>query len=326
MVTVKDLARRYSVTERRIRYLAARGRIPGAVYQDNHWTFPARAKIVTGLPRGRPRKTVPIHVVPPPPLKWAGGKRWLLPILARIWARHQERRLVEPFAGGLAVSLGLRPQRALISDANPHLINFYRRLARGLSLTLKMGNESSLYDAYRKRFNALIRAGKICTKEAAELFYFLNRTGYNGLCRFNRSGEFNVPFGRHKTIRYGEHFADYPDILRSWEFRCGDFESLPVLPEDFIYADPPYDVEFTSYAQEDFRWADQERLAKWLASHQGPVVASNQATPRIIELYRAHRFAVRVVDAPRAISCNGDRSKAKEMIAAKGVSLRGIVD
>ena len=61
-----------------------------------------------------------------PPLKWAGGKRWQLPHLRPLWEPHSRRRLVEPFCGGLAVALGLKPERALLNDANPHLINFYR--------------------------------------------------------------------------------------------------------------------------------------------------------------------------------------------------------
>ena len=64
--------------------------------------------------------------LPKPPLKWAGGKRWQLPYLLPIWQPHAHRRLVEPFCGGLAVALGLRPSRALLNDANPHLINFYQ--------------------------------------------------------------------------------------------------------------------------------------------------------------------------------------------------------
>src|SRR5687768_18378621 len=67
-----------------------------------------------------------------PPLKWAGGKRWLLPHLASIWRSHSSRRYVEPFCGGLGAPLGLRPTRALLNDINPHLINFYTHLQCGL--------------------------------------------------------------------------------------------------------------------------------------------------------------------------------------------------
>jgi DNA adenine methylase len=65
-----------------------------------------------------------------PPLKWAGGKRWQVPHLRPWWQSHSRRRLVEPFAGGLAVTLGLQPERALLNDANPHLVNFYRWLKK----------------------------------------------------------------------------------------------------------------------------------------------------------------------------------------------------
>src|SRR5579863_5001919 len=73
-----------------------------------------------------------------PPLKWAGGKRWQLPHLAPLWKAHSSRRLVEPFCGGLAVALGLRPRRALLNDVNPHLINFYAWLKKGWQPTLPM--------------------------------------------------------------------------------------------------------------------------------------------------------------------------------------------
>jgi DNA adenine methylase len=109
-------------------------------------------------------------------------------------ARH--RRLVEPFCGGLAVALGLSPDRALLNDANPHLISFYVWLQKGLKLSIKFENKERPYYAHRARFNELLAAGKHRTAEAAQLFYYLNRTGYNGLCRFNNRGVFNVPFGQ----------------------------------------------------------------------------------------------------------------------------------
>src|SRR5436189_1505348 len=92
-----------------------------------------------------------------PPLRWAGGKRWLVPHLKKLWTGYQDRRLVEPFCGGLAVTLGLSPQQALLNDLNPHLINFYRHLQRGLQATIPMKNDADLYYAHRTRFNELIR-------------------------------------------------------------------------------------------------------------------------------------------------------------------------
>jgi DNA adenine methylase len=254
-----------------------------------------------------------------PPLKWAGGKRWLLPILEPIWGRHRDRRLVEPFCGGLSVALGLSPRRALLNDINPHLMSFYTWLKRGLLIEIPLENDKALYYRHRNRFNELLAIGHGDTAEAAALFYYLNRTGYNGLCRFNRSGEFNVPFGRYKTINYVRDFSEYRQAFAGWEFTNADIEKLPVEPEDFLYADPPYDVEFTQYSKGGFRWEDQVRSAEWLAKHPGPVVLSNQATPRIVELYERLDFRLQYLDAPRMISCTGDRSLAREVLATKNL-------
>ncbi len=254
-----------------------------------------------------------------PPLKWAGGKRWLVPHLRPLWEEDQARRLVEPLCGGLAVSLGLMPARALINDVNPPNINFYAWLKRGLVARLLMANEEALYYAHRRRFNDLVAAGKAHTREAAALFYYLNRTGYNGLCRFNRRGEFNVPFGRHRKINYLHDFRCYAGVFSEWDFTTGDFESLALDPSDFIYADPPYDVEFTQYSKEAFGWDNQVRLAEWLCQHPGPVVLSNQGTPRVLELYDRLGYRLKLLDAPRMISCNGDRTPAVEVLAMRNV-------
>ncbi len=257
----------------------------------------------------------------PPPLKWAGGKRWLVPYLRALFASHRHRRLVEPFAGGLSVALGLMPEKALLNDINPYLINFYRWLKKGLKISIPLENDRETYYKHRETFNRLIQEGKAFSQEGAALFYYLNRTGYNGLCRFNNKGEFNVPFGRYKKISYQRDFTAYQRVLSGWEFVCMDFEQVSLEPEDFVYADPPYDVEFTNYSPGGFSWADQVRLVKWLARHPGPVVISNQATERILSLYREHGFVLRLLQAPRRIACTGDRTPAQEVLAVKNLEL-----
>lgn len=254
-----------------------------------------------------------------PPLKWAGGKRWQLPHLAPLWQTHTQARLVEPFCGGLAVALGLAPARALLNDVNPHVINFYSWVKRGLRTTIAMSNESGMFYAHRRRFNALLAEGKQRSAEAAALFYYLNRTGYNGLCRFNRRGEFNVPFGRYTTIVYTRNFTPYAEAFGRWEFTNQDFHRIELGATDFVYADPPYDVPFRAYAREGFSWTDQVRAAAWLAQHSGPVVLSNQATDRIVRLYDSLGYTLRFLDAPRMISCTGDRTPAKEVIATRNL-------
>jgi DNA adenine methylase len=242
-----------------------------------------------------------------------------VPVVRKLWNGHSERRLVEPFCGGLAIALGLRPERALLNDVNPHLINFYRWVRRGLSVDLPMTNNRQVYDQRRREFNDLLARGEWQSKRAALLFYYLNRTGFNGLCRFNRRGGFNVPFGRYTSIRYAASFDGYRPLLRQWTFTTTDIARVPFRADDFVYADPPYDVEFTQYSRDGFRWSDQQRTAELLSRHPGPVVLVNQATDRILSLYRELGFSMETLSAPRRISCTGDRRPVREVIATRNL-------
>jgi DNA adenine methylase len=254
-----------------------------------------------------------------PPLKWAGGKRWQVQHLREYWERDTSRRLVEPFCGGLAVTLGLMPERALLNDINTHVVNFYSWLKKGLVINLPLKKSETRYYTYRKQFNQLLADNRGETVEAASLFYYLNRTGYNGLCRFNASGGFNVPCGQYKTINYRKDFLEFRAVFANWEFTNGDFDQIPLQAADFVYADPPYDVEFTAYSKGGFGWEEQERTAQWLAKHRGPVILSNQATKRIKELYADLGYKLRFLEAPRRISCTGDRTPAPEVLAVRNL-------
>ena len=250
-----------------------------------------------------------------PLLKWAGGKRWLVPHLKHIWKEYQHLRLVEPLCGGLAVTFGLMPKQAHLNDVNNHLINFYDWVRKEFSITIQMEHNKELFYSHRNQFNQLIKDDKANTLEAAQLFFYLNRSCYNGLCRFNKSGLFNVPFGQYKKVNYERDFKLYKKTIKKWKFTSGDFAKVKLTKTDFVYADPPYDVEFTSYSKEGFNWDEQVRLAEWLTKHSGPVVLSNQATKNIIELYEGLDYKLEYLDAPRMISCTGDRARAKEVLA-----------
>jgi DNA adenine methylase len=267
------------------------------------------------LPRAKPTL---------PPLKWAGGKRWQLPYLLPYWKQEKHRRLVEPFCGGLAVSLGLLPRLAVLNDVNPSLINFYRWLKNGLIIKLDMVNTERRFYANRERFNELVATGQGDTEEAASLFYYLNRTCYNGLCRFNNQGGFNVPFGKYDNILYRRDFTPYKAVFENWEFTNVTFNKMRLRATDYVYADPPYDVEFRQYSKGGFSWKEQEQTAEWLAKHPGPVVLSNQATKRILELYQDYGFAVVKLNGPRRISCTGDRSPAREVLALRNVGRHSV--
>ena len=282
------------------------------------WMGVARA-LQTKLPLALTRRAPETVPAVRPPLKWAGGKRWQISTLEPFWKRNCERRLVEPFCGGLAVALGLTPTRAVLNDINPHVINFYRWLKKGLTISFESKNEATTYYQYRDRFNDLLNIGGGTTAESAGLFYYLNRTGYNGLCRFNSRGQFNVPFGRYANIGYRTQFAEYKHAFAGWTFTNTDFEQLDLSDQDFVYADPPYDVDFRQYSKGGFDWDEQERTAKWLSAHKGPVILSNQATPRIVKLYRSLGFRLKFLNAPRRISCMGDRTPAPEVLAIRNI-------
>ena len=262
-----------------------------------------------------------------PFLKWLGGKRLLVhtqikPVYDRV---KPVGKIVEPFCGGLSVSLGLQPERALLNDSNPYLVNLYQVVADGHTVAQPYCNTERRYYQARDEFNALIKnanwqkskAGRL---KVASLFYYLNRHCFNGLIRFNSKGEFNAAYGKYRSPWY-EPLDAYKEQLGGWTFTTGDFEQLTgrVGPSDFLYADPPYDTTFTKYTKDSFDWEDQLRLANWLAAMPCTVVASNAATPRICALYRKLGFDVKTIDVARRISCDGNRDDALEMVAVKEV-------
>ena len=253
------------------------------------------------------------------PLKYPGGKRDLVVLLDMLYASHRGRRLVEPFVGGMSVALGLEPEGAVLSDVNLHLVNFYLRLRDPRPFTIKMENDEGFYYEHREMFNDLIKNGDDGISDAAEIFYYLNRTCFNGVCRFNSAGEFNVPFGKHKLINYRRDFSEYAPALSRWGIQCAPFWQVPARAGDFVYLDPPYDTDFTEYSGRKFTWEDQVLLAEMYAAHAGPIVASNQATARVLDLYRRLGYEVRTTEMRRSVSRDGDRTPALEMVAMRNV-------
>ena len=233
------------------------------------------------------------------------------------------RTYFEPFVGGGAVFFGVVAQgrqfdRAVLGDANEELVRCYQAIQKNVDAVIRaLGRhryDRELYYKVRERDpGTLSDAGR-----AARLIY-LNRCGYNGLYRVNSSGRFNVPFGRYKTINYRTDFLEFKSVFKNWEFTNTDFDEIPLKAGDFVYADPPYDVEFTTYSKGGFGWSEQERTAKWLAKHDGPVLLSNQATKRIVDLYAGLGYKLQFLDAPRRISCTGDRTPAPEVLASRNL-------
>ena len=208
-----------------------------------------------------------------PILKWAGGKSQLLPELQpRIPSGFN--RYVEPFVGGGALFFALQPERAIISDGNPELINLYQCVANDVEeviaiLKRYVNTEEAFYQVRAQDWRTLP------APEAAARMIYLNRTCFNGLYRVNRRGEFNVPYGGiaynskllNKKLQYYKSKELLSHFKRTKIFNL-DFEQFlrTIKPKDndFIFLDPPYDSEFSTYAQNAFTRDDQKRLADYL--------------------------------------------------------------
>lgn len=251
-----------------------------------------------------------------PLLKWAGGKRWQVPLIKRLHFRHAPRaRIVEPFVGGAAITLGVDPSHAVWNDVNPHLMNFYRWCQLGLDIDVDLVAED--YDHNRDWFNALLAEGQAMSRESAVLFYYLNHFGFNGLCRFNARGEFNVPVGRRSSGPPTPFRKDIVRLrLRRVQLYCGDFAQVPIEDGDFVYVDPPYDDGFTSYNGSLFTTPDQERTLAHFVGHKGPLVITNHATPAMRMLYESAGLHVTSLLAPRRMSAKGNRAPVEELIAS----------
>lgn len=262
-----------------------------------------------------------------PFLKWAGNKfrilEHILPMLP------EGKRLVEPFAGSAALFLNSDYDHYLLSDRNADLIGLYNLLKQEGSdfidycgqFFIARNNQEKRYYRLREQFNECDEP-----RLRAALFIYLNRHGYNGLCRYNASGGFNVPFGRYKRPYFPqkEMLAFHRQAQRA-EFFVSDFEQTmqKTRAGDVIYCDPPYvplstSANFTTYSAGGFSLDDQQHLADLARSCAGrniPVLISNHNTVYTRKIYQQasknKRFKVQ-----RYISCNGKkRNSAGEILA-----------
>lgn len=262
-----------------------------------------------------------------PFLKWMGGKYQLLPrILPHLPAG---KRFFEPFLGAASVFLNTNYEQYHLGDTNPDLINLYE--------TVKLHGEDyikSVSKYFKPKYNQRDQYYKLRDKfnksksifERAQLFLYLNRHGYNGLCRYNSEGRFNVPFGSYKKVMFPDEAIYYfHQKSQKAKFYCVDFSKLMNKANklgDVIYADPPYyplskSAKFTQYTSSAFEHDDQQHLANLaekLVKKQVQVVISNHATEETLAMYQqaaVYQFPVR-----RLISCLPDaRGEVKELIA-----------
>lgn len=258
-----------------------------------------------------------------PFLFWVGSKKWLVPELVKYYS--SEYRLVEPFCGGLSISLGLLPKKALLNDVNDLLINLYSLVQSEDFFVAGFPDypdQDAFFDA-RNEFNALKKKGIVTGRRIAELYFYLNITCHHGLYRLNSKGEFNTAYGYRKTLKK-PNFKMYRNVFQEWEFRTGDFSEIEIKDGDFIYADPPYDVEHTDYYNNNFDWEQQVRLVDFLCVQDVPVVISNEATDRVVSLYKDRGFVVKYVTSPRKFAAQYKDKQAKEILAFRNLNIKSI--
>ncbi|WP_048750078.1 Dam family site-specific DNA-(adenine-N6)-methyltransferase [Aggregatibacter segnis] len=264
-----------------------------------------------------------------PFLKWAGGKYRLTDEINRLLPKRKQC-LVEPFVGAGAVFLNSYFERYILADINPdliHLFNIVKQDVEGYIQACKPvffhpdANTESYYYTKRQEFNQ-----STDVFQRAVLFLYLNRFGFNGLCRYNSKNEFNVPFGAYKTHYFPEEeLRFFAAKAQSAVFICADFQqTFQMADEDcVIYCDPPYapisqDSNFTNYSGNEFSIAHQRDLANLakdtVKQRNVQVVISNHDTPFTREIYQGAK--IRRLKVQRSISqASHKRIKVRELIA-----------
>ncbi|MCS0354252.1 Dam family site-specific DNA-(adenine-N6)-methyltransferase [Vibrio diabolicus] len=260
-------------------------------------------------------------------LKWAGGKYGLVEDIQRHLP--PARKLVEPFVGAGSVFLNTDYDHYLLADINPDLINLYNLLKERPEEYISEAKRWFVAENNRKEAYLHIRAEFNKTDDVmyrSLAFLYMNRFGFNGLCRYNKKGGFNVPFGSYKKPYFPEAELEFfAEKAKKATFVCEGY------PETFrrarkgsvVYCDPPYaplsnTANFTSYAGNGFTLDDQAALAdiaERTATERGiPVLISNHDTTLTRRLY--HGADLNVVKVKRTISRNGSgRNKVDELLA-----------
>ncbi|EBR6902236.1 DNA adenine methylase [Salmonella enterica] len=259
-------------------------------------------------------------------LKWAGNKTAIMPELIKHLPAGP--RLVEPFAGSCAVMMATDYPHYLVADINPDLINLFKHIAFDCEKFISNAkgffsgtNSAESYYNIRQNFN---HSAETTDFWKAVFFLYLNRHGYRGLCRYNLSGHFNVPYGNYKNPYFPEsEIRAFAEKAQRATFICASYdETLALLQAgDVIYCDPPYDGTFSGYHTAGFTEDDQYHLASILerrSSEGHPVIVSNSDTSLTRSLYR--NFTRHRITAKRSMGvAAGDGKSASEIIATKSV-------
>ena len=277
-----------------------------------------------------------------PIIKYRGGKSKEIPYI--MWNIPRFRgRYIEPFFGGGALFFHLQPRKAIINDINTKLMNFYLGVRNDFPRLRKELDEiSEIYTKYRREFDALkalhpdqrvvdhnedmyyhLRAQfngteTPCYSDAA-LYYYINKTAYSGMIRYNSKGDFNVPFGRYPHLNTDAVSLSHSSLLQRAEIFNTDYSDIFAMcgEDDFVFLDPPYDCTFSDYGNKEYKDGFNEEEHRRLAEAFYRLPCKDMMiigrTPLIDELYG--KDIVEEYDKSYAVNIrNRFKSEAKHVV------------
>lgn len=275
-----------------------------------------------------------------PMLKYSGGKSKELKYFLKYIENEKFDRYFEPFFGGGATYFALEPHQAIINDLNKKLINFYLDVKNNFDLLKKElshleqiyienqrlyqelkalnpkervpNKNEDLYYKIRKEFN-------YPTNEFLKgtVYFFINKTAYSGMIRYNKKGEYNVPFGRYKNFNTDLITKEHNELLQRTEIYNTDYLVIfdKATPNDIMFLDPPYDCIFNSYGnlEKDFDESEQRRLAENFKNLNTRALMVIAKTPLTEELYK--KYIIDEYDKNYSVNIkNRFKSEAKHII------------
>lgn len=349
LISAKEAATKWNISQRRVAILCAEKRIEGAMMVGNMWIIPETADkpVDKRTVRYEKKREVPLK----PFVKWVGGKSQLINELEKMFPINNERLLTkycEPLVGGGALFFNILSkynfEQLYISDINAELINAYQVIKENVNVLIEKLREMQMsflsmdengrkyyYYSTRDKFNFTQLDSSTAIDKAA-YFIFLNKTCFNGLYRVNRKGQFNVPMGAYKNpaICDKENLQNIHDALQNVTIVCGDYSlSKQFIDKNtFVYLDPPYrplseTSAFTSYNSDVFDDNEQIRLARFIdeINESGAKIVLSNSDPKNVnpedcffdELYK--NYTIRRVSASRMINSKADsRGKINELL------------
>ena len=248
-----------------------------------------------------------------PMIKYAGGKSGEIEVIKKFIPEYSGK-YIEPFLGGGALYFSLEPEKAVINDINSRLIEFYQgvsnnydRIKKELSAleTVYIKNRQE-YEEDKKKANGKVADlneklyyemreffnGKENKLHPATVYYFINKTAYSGMIRYNKAGKYNVPYGRYKNFNTKLITENHNKLLKKSEIFCKDYKEIFTMSrkEDFIFLDPPYDCVFNNYGNKELVNGFTEEMHKELSENfkklEAKALMVIGKTPLIEKLYK----------------------------------------